>query len=127
VKANRPNIILILADDMGYSDIGCFGSEINTPSIDQLSANGVSFTQAYNCARCCPSRASLLTGLYPHQTGVGHMVANLGHPSYLGYLNDRCVTIAEVLKSGGYQTLMCGKWHVGGNYDVKNPVAWSRR
>lgn len=124
MKANRPNIILILADDMGYSDIGCYGSEIATPAIDQLSAGGVSFTQAYNCARCCPSRASLLTGLYPHQTGVGHMVADLGHPSYQGYLNDRCVTIAEVLKSGGYHALMCGKWHVGGGYDVKYPRAW---
>jgi len=124
VKSNRPNIILILTDDMGYSDIGCYGSEIATPAIDQLSAGGVSFTQAYNCARCCPSRASLLTGLYPHQTGVGHMVADLGHPSYQGHLNDRCVTIAEVLKSGGYHTLMCGKWHVGGGYDVKYPRAW---
>lgn len=125
MKANRPNIILILADDMGYSDIGCYGSEIATPNIDRLSANGVSFTQTYNCARCCPSRASLLTGLYPHQTGVGHMVANLGHSSYQGYLNDRCVTLAEVLRSGGYRTLMCGKWHVGGGYDAKNPATWT--
>jgi arylsulfatase len=125
MKENRPNIILILADDMGYSDIGCFGSEIATTNIDRLSENGVIFSQAYNCARCCPSRASLLTGLYPHQSGVGHMVANLEHPSYLGYLNDRCVTLAEVLRSGGYHTIMSGKWHVGGGYDVKNPETWS--
>ena len=120
---NRPNIILILADDMGYSDIGCFGSEISTPNIDSLAEGGVRFTQMYNCARCCPSRASLLTGLHPHQVGIGHMVADLGHPSYQGYLNDRCVTIAEALRSGGYRTALSGKWHVGGGYPVSRPPA----
>jgi len=116
---NTPNIILILADDMGFSDLGCFGSEINTPNIDGTSNNGVIFTQAYNSARCCPSRASLLTGLNPHQAGVGYMVSNLGHPSYQGYLNNNCVTIAEALKLSGYSTAMSGKWHVGGQYDPR--------
>lgn len=98
---------------MGFSDIGCYGGEIPTPNIDRLAAGGLRFTNFYNTSRCCPTRASLLTGLYPHEAGVGHMVyANRGE-GYLGYLNDQCVTIAEVLKAAGYQTLMTGKWHVG--------------
>jgi arylsulfatase A-like enzyme len=109
----RPNIILILADDMGYSDLGCYGSEIETPNLDRLANHGIKFTQMYNAGRCCPSRASLLTGLYQHQTGVGHMVNDLGNPSYQGYINTQCVTLAEALKSGGYHTYMSGKWHVG--------------
>jgi arylsulfatase A-like enzyme len=109
----RPNIILILADDMGYSDIGCFGSEIKTPNLDRLAQQGVRFTQFYNASRSCPTRASLLTGLYQHQTGVGDMVNNLGYPSYQGYLNDQCVTLGEALKYNGYSTFMSGKWHVG--------------
>ena len=109
----RPNIVLIMADDMGYSDIGCYGGEVNTPSLDRLSAGGLRFTQFYNAARCCPTRASLLTGLYPHQAGIGHMVGNKGYPSYQGYLNNHCVTIAEALKLAGYRTYMSGKWHVG--------------
>jgi arylsulfatase len=109
----RPNIVLIMADDMGFSDLGCYGSEISTPNLDRLARSGVRFTQFYNTARCCPTRAALLTGLYNHQTGVGHMVADRGAPSYQGYLNDRCVTIAEALRQGGYHTLMSGKWHVG--------------
>lgn len=108
----KPNIIIIMADDMGYSDIGCYGGEINTPNIDRLAANGLRFTQFYNTARCCPTRASLLTGLYSHQTGVGHMTDNKSRPSYQGYLNDRCVTVAEALKPAGYSTYMVGKWHV---------------
>ena len=112
-KSKRPNIVLIMADDMGYSDIGCYGGEVNTPNLDRLAAGGMRFTQFYNAARCCPTRASLLTGLYPHQAGVGHMVGNKGYPAYQGYLNERCVTIAEALKLAGYRTLMSGKWHVG--------------
>ena len=109
----RPNIVLILADDMGFSDLGCYGSEIRTPNIDSLAKSGVKFTQFYNTARCCPTRASILTGLYPHQAGVGHMVDNpKPFPGYRGDLSRRAVTIAEALKPAGYQTLMSGKWHV---------------
>jgi len=111
--SKRPNIVIIMADDMGFSDIGCYGSEIATPNLDRLAAGGLRFTQFYNGARCCPTRASLLTGLYAHQAGVGHMVGKGATPAYQGYLNDRCVTIAEALKQGGYRTLMAGKWHVG--------------
>ena len=111
--ARRPNIILIMADDMGFSDLGCYGSEISTPNLDGLAARGVRFTQFYNTARCCPTRAALLTGLYNHQAGIGHMVNDRGFPAYQGYLNDRCVTIAEALRPTGYRTMMSGKWHVG--------------
>lgn len=114
---DRPNIILIMADDMGFSDIGCYGAEIHTPNLDQLAAGGMRFTQFYNAARCCPTRASLMTGLYPHQAGMGWMVNNGAdlrpQGPYQGYLNDKCVTIAEVLRNAGYHTLMSGKWHVG--------------
>jgi arylsulfatase A-like enzyme len=114
VAADRANIVVVLADDMGYSDLGCYGGEIATPNLDALAKNGLRFTQFYNCARCCPTRASLLTGLYPHQAGVGDMTADQGAPGYRGYLQPNAVTIAEVLKAAGYRTLMCGKWHVGG-------------
>jgi arylsulfatase A-like enzyme len=115
-KTNEhPNIILILADDMGYSDIGCYGSEISTPNIDKLSSEGLQMTQFYNASRSCPSRASLLTGLYQHEAGIGLMVDNMGYPGYEGYLNNRCVTLAEALKANGYHTYMSGKWHVGGD------------
>lgn len=125
MKSNtRPNIIVILADDMGYSDIGAFGSEISTPNLDRLANGGVSFTEMYNCARCCPSRASLLTGLYPHQAGVGHMTGNRGVPAYQGYLSRNSVTIAEAMKHGGYATGMSGKWHVGGSYGLY-PESWN--
>jgi len=110
---SKPNIVLIMVDDMGFSDIGCYGGEIRTPNLDHLAAGGLRFTQFYNAARCCPTRASLLTGLYPHQAGIGHMVGNKGYPSYQGYLDNHCVTIAEALKTAGYKTLMSGKWHVG--------------
>ncbi|MEA4937564.1 MAG: arylsulfatase [Paludibacter sp.] len=116
--SEKPNIILILADDMGYSDIGCYGGEIQTPNIDRLAAEGIRYTQFYNAARSCPTRASLMTGLYPHQAGMGWMtVANLGTPQYQGELNKKCLTIAEVLKSAGYATYMSGKWHLTRNYD----------
>ncbi len=119
----QPNIILILADDMGYSDIGCFGSEIATPNLDRLAGNGARFSQMYSFARCCPSRAALLTGLHPHQAGVGHMVENRGTRAYQGYLRDDAVTIAEVMKGAGYRTMMSGKWHVGGAYLARQPEA----
>jgi arylsulfatase len=110
----RPNIIVILSDDMGFSDLGCYGGEIATPNLDALAANGLRFTQFYNNARCCPTRASLLTGLYPHQTGVGHMMEDHGadHPGYRGNLNKSCRTIAETLKPAGYRCYAVGKWHV---------------
>jgi arylsulfatase len=123
VSGDRPNIILIMADDMGYSDIGCYGGEIATPNLDRLAANGLRFTQFYNTARCCPTRASLMTGLYSHQTGMGWMTAaNLGYEGYKGDLNNRCVTIAEVLKGEDYSTYMAGKWHVtyDGYFDGPN-------
>ena len=113
--AQRPNIVLILSDDMGYSDIGCYGSEIETPVLDGLAKNGLRFTQFYNTGRCCPTRASLLTGLYPHQAGIGHMVADRGAEGYRGELNDSCATIAEVLQPEGYSTYCVGKWHVTGS------------
>lgn len=102
-KERRPNILLIMADDLGFSDLGCYGSEIATPNLDRLASGGLRFTQFYNTGRCCPTRASLLTGLASHAAGVGHMVQDKGRPGYLGHLNDRCVTIAEVL--GGASTL----------------------
>ncbi len=111
-QAKRPNIVLIMSDDMGYSDIGCYGSEIHTPNLDRLGKNGVRFTQFYNTARCCPTRASLLTGLYQHQAGIGHMMGDRGLEGYRGDLNRNCMTIAEVLKTAGYSTYMSGKWHV---------------
>ena len=110
--AEKPNVIVILTDDMGFSDIGCYGGEIATPNLDRLAANGLRFTQFYNTARCCPTRASLLTGLYPHQAGIGHMMADWGKPGYIGNLNGSCRTIAEVLKPAGYRSYAVGKWHV---------------
>ena len=112
--ADKPNVIVILSDDMGFSDLGCYGGEIATPNLDALAAGGVRFTQFYNTARCCPTRASLLTGLYPHQAGIGHMMEDKGkaHPGYRGNLNDSCRTVAEVLKPAGYRTYATGKWHV---------------
>ncbi len=119
----KPNIVVILVDDMGFSDLGCYGSEIPTPNLDALGSGGLKFTQFYNTGRCCPTRASLLTGLYPHQAGVGHMTEDKGAPGYQGRLNDRCVTLAEVLKPAGYFTAMSGKWHVGQNAGV---TPWGR-
>lgn len=114
-----PNILLILADDMGYSDLGCFGSEIPTPNLDSLGFNGIRMTRFYNSAKCCPSRASLLTGLYPHQAGMGDMVEGrilrdgTHLPEYQGYLNDKCFTISQMLDAADYHTMMVGKWHLG--------------
>ncbi|PAW68344.1 MAG: hypothetical protein B9S34_02810 [Opitutia bacterium Tous-C1TDCM] len=111
--APKPNLVVILADDMGWSDLGCYGGEIETPHLDALARGGLRFTQFYNAARCCPTRAALLTGVYSHQAGIGHMVADDGLPGYRGFLNDRTVTLAEALRPAGYTTLMAGKWHVG--------------
>ena len=112
----RPNIIIILADDMGYSDLGCYGSEIPTPGLDRLAADGLRFTQFYNTPRCCPSRAALLTGLYPQEAGMGAMMEDHGLPGYHGELNEHCLTIAEALHSAGYHTMMVGKWHLAHMY-----------
>lgn len=121
LTVQRPNIIYIMADDMGYSDIGCYGGEVQTPNIDQLAANGIKMRSFYNNARCCPTRATLLTGQYPHVVGMGDMVtrANAKVPPgpYQGYLSDQYPTIAEALKKTGYHTYMSGKWHVGEKED----------
>lgn len=110
---SKPNFLVILADDLGFSDIGPYGGEIETPNLSRLASEGVRFRQFYNCARCCPTRASLLTGLYNHQAGIGHMIRDLGAPSYQGYLDGNCSTLAESLKPAGYRAVMSGKWHVG--------------
>ena len=117
--ASRPNIIIILCDDMGWSDLGCMGGEIHTPHLDKLANGGLRFTQFYNTSRCCPTRACLLTGLYPHQAGIGHMTEDRDHDGYRGDLNDRCVTIAQVLKPAGYSTFAVGKWHVTKHVEPK--------
>lgn len=124
----KPNIILIMADDMGYSDIGCYGSEIPTPNIDALANNGLRFSHFYNTARCSPTRASLITGLHPHQAGMGRLgeisigITGPNPEGYLGYLNKKCVTIAEALKPAGYSTYMSGKWHLGMRDESKFPL-----
>ena len=123
-KQNQPNVIVILVDDMGFADLGLMGSEIKTPNIDSMARNGLLMSAMYNCARCCPTRASLLTGLYPHKAGIGQMGANLGTPAYQGYLRDDSVTIAEALKTNGYRTLMSGKWHVAGDLHAKKADSW---
>src|SRR6185312_1214958 len=120
-KDKRPNIIIILADDMGFSDVGCYGGEIHTPNIDFLAANGLRYRQFYNTSRCCPTRASLLTGLYNHQGGIGKMTQPEDEPGYLGHLSANAVTLAEVLKAAGYHTAMSVKWHVSNTNALSNP------
>lgn len=117
-KSTKPNILLIMADDMGWTDLGCYGSEISTPNIDQLANTGVMFTDFHTSVSCSPTRSMLLTGTDNHIAGLGNMAELLkkeqvGKPGYEGRLNDRVVTIAEVLKDGGYYTYMAGKWHLG--------------
>lgn len=119
---NRPNIVIILADDMGFSDLGCYGGEVRTPNLDRLAANGLRYRHFYNAARCCPTRASLLTGRYPHAAGMGAMVSSASKPrpedhAYQGFLKDDVPTIAEQLREAGYATYMSGKWHVGEHED----------
>src|SRR5688572_25008277 len=128
--APRPNVVVILADDLGYSDLGCYGSEIATPNIDGLARSGVRFTQFYNQMRCCPSRAALLTGRYPHQVGLGAMIDGYAkwmrdaasRPSYQDHLSPESPTLAELLRGAGYRTMMCGKWHMG-----DRPAEWPVR
>ncbi len=109
----RPNVLIILADDLGYSDLGCYGGEIRTPHLDALAAGGLRFTQFYTTSRCAPTRASLLTGLYPHQVGIGYGTPNWGRPGYTGVLSRDARTIAEWLRPAGYRSFISGKWHVG--------------
>lgn len=126
--APKPNIVLIMVDDMGFSDIRPYGGEIDTPNLDALAAKGLRFTQFYNSARCCPTRATLMTGLHPHEAGIGHMTGEQGGgareipPAYQGNLNDSCVTVAQVAKSAGYATFMTGKWHLAGKDQADWPL-----
>ena len=120
---HRPNIVLIMADDLGFSDLGCYGGEIETPALDGLASGGLRYKQFYNAARCCPSRAALMTGLYPHQAGMGWMAAaDMGTAAYQGELNTKSVTIAEVLRSAGYRTYMTGKWHLTNERHIEGQV-----
>jgi arylsulfatase A-like enzyme len=124
---NRPNVVIVLADDMGFSDIGCYGGEVHTPNLDRLAASGARLTQFYNTARCSPSRASLMTGLHPHQTGIGILNYDDSPDGYSGTLNDRCVTIAEVLGAAGYRTYLSGKWHMANDIRQVNDDWPTRR
>lgn len=113
-KNTKPNIVLILVDDLGFSDISPYGAnDIETPNIEKLAIEGIKLKEFYNNAICAPTRASLLTGQYPHKAGIGFFNVNLGLPAYQGFLNKESLTLAEVLKRGGYSTIISGKWHVG--------------
>ena len=121
-ERRQPDIVVIMADDAGYSDFGCYGGEIETPVLDKLAANGLRFSQFYNTGRCCPSRAALLTGVYQHQAGMGHMTKDRGLPSYSGTILPHVPTLAERLRQGGYRTMMTGKWHLG-TEPKQSPIA----
>ncbi|QNN42169.1 arylsulfatase [Pedobacter roseus] len=123
VVDKRPNIIVILADDLGFSDIGCYGGEIKTPNIDYLASEGVRFKNFYNTSRCCPTRAALLTGLYNHNAGIGEMTTDRNIEGYRGAITKNTVTLAEVLKDAGYRTAMSGKWHVSNTIEQPTPQA----
>lgn len=112
-STEKPNFIVILADDMGYSDLGVTGGELNTPNIDALANQGVLFSNFYNTGRCSTTRASLLTGRYSHSTGIGHLVEDTPYPGYRGFINENTATVAEVMSENGYRTILSGKWHVG--------------
>lgn len=126
MTSTQPDIVLVLADDMGFSDIGCFGGEIETPHLDRLGRSGVRFTHFYNSPRCSPSRASLLTGLHPHQVGVGILNFDDGPDGYPGNLTESCATVAECLATAGYRSYLSGKWHLASDMDHPNP-AWPTR
>lgn len=121
-----PDVVIVLADDMGFSDVGCYGGEIRTPNLDRLASGGVRLSQFYVSPRCSPSRASLMTGLHPHQTGIGILTFDDAPDGYPGRLNDRCATIAELLAERGYATYLSGKWHMASEMDVPND-AWPTR
>jgi len=125
-QSQRPNIVLILADDLGYSDLGCYGGEIATPNLDRLAANGIRYASFYNTSRCCPTRAALLTGMYNHNAGIGEMTTNRSLPGYAGALSANTVTLAEVLKAAGYHTAMAGKWHVSNTLEQPTPESQLR-
>lgn len=120
---DRPNVVVVLVDDMGFSDIGCYGSEIPTPNLDALASGGLRFRQFYNTGRCCPTRAALLTGLYSHQAGIGHMTGDYKVPGYRGVLNDQCVTLGQAASSAAYLSAVTGKWHVGHREPANLPIA----
>lgn len=123
-KDNRPNILVVLVDDMGFSDLGCMGGEIQTPHIDGLAESGVRFNQFYNCGRSCPTRASLLTGLYPHKAGVGRMAKRTEFSGYEGSIKKEAATVAELLKDAGYNTGMVGKWHISATEEIPEHREW---